>query len=95
MTPDDLSGLSSTDLAVLTVLLETPGRVMGRDTILRRAALTHCNPRRCDSSIVSLRRVLGADAITTVRRRGWAITPEGEASARMIPVLFQEPGTPT
>jgi DNA-binding winged helix-turn-helix (wHTH) protein len=66
--------LSATDLAVLNVLREHTGRIVGRATINRLAGLDHCTERRCDSAIVSLRRVLGQDAIVTVRRRGWMLT---------------------
>ena len=69
--------LSSTDMAVLMVLVQSIGRVISRGSILRMAGIDHCGARRCDSAIVSLRRVLGADSIVTVRRRGWMLTEEG------------------
>ena len=69
--------LSGTDMAVLAVLRASAGRVVGRDTILRRAGLDHCGNRRCDSAIVSIRKVLGLDSILTVRRRGWMLTDAG------------------
>ena len=69
--------LSNTDKAVLDVLWNSAGRVLGRGTILRQAGLDNCVARRCDSAIVNLRRVLGTDAIVTVRRRGWMLTDDG------------------
>lgn len=69
--------LSGTDMAVLAVLRASAGRVVGRDTILRLAGLDHCGARRCDSAIVSIRKVLGIDSILTVRRRGWMLTDCG------------------
>ena len=73
--------LSNTDKAVLDVLWDSAGRVLGRGTILRLAGLDNCVARRCDSSIVNLRRVLGTDAIVTVRRRGWMLTDDGLSRA--------------
>lgn len=75
------SGLSTTDSAVLQVLREHAGRIVGRATINRQAGLDHCTERRCDSAIVSLRRVLGQDSIVTVRRRGWMLTDGGAGRA--------------
>jgi DNA-binding response OmpR family regulator len=70
-------GLTATETAVLDVLRRSAGRVVGRATINREAGLDHCTERRCDSAIVSLRRVLGPDSIVTVRRRGWMLTEAG------------------
>ena len=70
-------GLTVTETAVLEVLRRCAGRVVGRATINREAGLDHCTERRCDSAIVSLRRVLGPDSIITVRRRGWMLTGAG------------------
>ena len=63
------------ELAVLQVFLDCRGRVVSRLEIARRAGLTGMNQRRCDSLLVTLRRVLGADAIRTVRGRGWMLEP--------------------
>lgn len=76
--------LSATDKAVLRVLLDNCGKVVGRDTILRVADLDHLGDRRVDASIVVLRRALGADAIATVRRRGWMLGTEFAQPARDI-----------
>jgi DNA-binding response OmpR family regulator len=79
--------LSGTERAVLDVLLHSPGRVVSRATILRRAGLDHCDERRCDSAIVSIRKVLGLESIITVRRRGWMLAECGiERAADLIGV---------
>lgn len=68
---DRLLDLSSQQVAVLGVLAAAGGRVIGRDELQRRVGLSHRAPRRCDSLIVALRRVLGPGTIVTVRGRGW------------------------
>ena len=73
--PSDAS-LSQTDLAVLRVLVESPGRIVGRETIARRAGFDGVSLRRADASIVVLRRILGASSIVTVRSRGWMLAEE-------------------
>ena len=79
--PDpDAAALGTTERAVLAVLLAEAGRVVGRDSILRRAGLRDRMPRRCDAAIVSIRRALGPDAVVTVRGRGWRLD-EGSATA--------------
>jgi len=69
------------DLAVLRVLVDNRGRVIGRSELARRAGLTELNHRRCDSILVTLRRSLGATAIRTVRGRGWMLDPDTIAVA--------------
>ncbi len=76
--------LSQTDLAVLRVLVESPDRIVGRETIVRRAGLDGVSTRRADASIVVLRRILGADAIITVRRRGWMLAMASHAVATTL-----------
>jgi hypothetical protein len=61
--------------AVLTVLFDNRGRVVGRRELARQAGLAGLNERRCDSLLVGLRRAVGADAIVTVRSRGWMLSP--------------------
>ncbi len=78
------SQLSPADLAVLRTLLTHSGQVLGRTTIQRFAGLDHCSARRCDSVLVSLRRVLGADAIITVRQRGWMLSDSGVLAAEEV-----------
>jgi DNA-binding winged helix-turn-helix (wHTH) protein len=61
--------------AVLSILLDNAGRVVGRREIARNAGLAELSERRCDSLLVQVRRQLGADSIITVRRRGWMLAP--------------------
>ena len=78
------ANLSQTDLAVLRVLVESPDRIVGRETIVRRAGLDSVSMRRADASIVVLRRILGADSIITVRRRGWMLALESQTKASSL-----------
>lgn len=73
--------------AVLAVLVESQGRVIGRRELARRAGLAELSDRRCDSILVTLRRVLGPASIITVRRRGWML-----AQSAMADHLFAERG---
>lgn len=68
---DEVLALSASAFAVLAVFAEVGGRVVGRTELSRRAGLAQLSERRADALIVELRRVLGADAIVTVRGRGW------------------------
>lgn len=74
--------MSATDARVLQVLVESAGRVLSRESLMRMTGIESVSPRRVDSSMVVLRRILGPDAIRTVRRRGWILTEEGLATAR-------------
>lgn len=76
--------LSATDLAVLAVLVRAQGRVVGRATILRLAGLVNLSERRCDTSMVAIRRVLGEDAVRTVRRRGWLLEEHAVVAAKEV-----------
>jgi DNA-binding response OmpR family regulator len=69
---------------VLNALLDSGGRVVDRHQLRRAAGLDELNERRCDSVLVGLRRVLGPDAVVTVRRRGWRLSPESIAAAMTI-----------
>jgi DNA-binding response OmpR family regulator len=60
---------------VLQALLDCRGRVVSRRELARLAGIADLNDRRCDSLLVSIRKVLGADAIRTVRGRGWMLVP--------------------
>jgi DNA-binding response OmpR family regulator len=83
--PADLrASLTPLDIKVLEVLVESSGRVVGRDFIARQTGIESGTARRVDASLVALRRVLGHDSLLTVRSRGWMLTPEGEASARTV-----------
>jgi DNA-binding response OmpR family regulator len=55
------------------VLVANRNRVIGRRELARQAGLVDLSERRCDSVLVGLRRVLGHDAIVTVRSRGWML----------------------
>jgi DNA-binding response OmpR family regulator len=84
--PDPVSLTAPTDLsamerAVLVTLYEAAGRVVARRELARRAGIAGGHERRCDAALVGLRRVLGADAIVTVRSRGWMLHPDATARA--------------
>ena len=74
--------MGAQERAVLSVLLENHNRVVGRRELARQAGLLGLNERRCDSLLVVLRRVLGPDAIVTVRSRGWMLSRGAVARAR-------------
>jgi DNA-binding response OmpR family regulator len=76
-----LGDLSETDLSILRVLTDSQGRVVSRESILRLAGLDNVSARRADASVVVLRRVLGAESIITVRRRGWMLSDEAHKAA--------------
>lgn len=78
------SDLSPQEMAVLRVLVESCERVIGRRELARRIGLSDVNERRCDSLLVAIRRTLGADAIRTVRGRGWILESHGLDAARSI-----------
>jgi DNA-binding response OmpR family regulator len=65
--------LTTQERAVYDVLARNAGRVLSRAEIAREAGISNLSERRCDSLIVGIRRRVGADAILTVRRRGWMI----------------------
>jgi DNA-binding response OmpR family regulator len=64
-------------MKVLRVLWESQGKMLSRETLMRKAGLDLSSARRVDSSMVVLRRVLGPDSLRTVRQRGWMLTEEG------------------
>jgi DNA-binding response OmpR family regulator len=75
-TVDVAGALSVTPLppqesAVLRALIACSGRVVCE--LSRLAGIAELNERRCDSLLVSIRKVLGPDSIRTVRGRGWMI----------------------
>ena len=67
--------LAAQESAVLQALLDCRGRVVSRRELARLAGIADLNDRRCDSLLVSIRKVLGADSIRTVRGRGWMLVP--------------------
>lgn len=76
--------LTDADISVLRVLVRQEGRVTSRETLARLAGLDSASVRRADVCLVALRRVLGPDAINTVRQRGWILTERGLNSAKKI-----------
>ena len=78
------SPLTPLDIKILEVLVESSGRVVGRDYIARQTGIESSAARRVDASLVALRRTLGPDSLLTVRSRGWMLSPEGEESARAL-----------
>jgi len=67
------SPLPPQEAAVLRALITCSGRVVSRRELSRLAGIAELNERRCDSLLVSIRKVLGPDSIHTVRGRGWMI----------------------
>ena len=76
--------LSETDLSILRVLAGSKGRVVSRESILRLAGIDNVSARRADASLVVLRRILGADSVVTVRRRGWMLSEEAHKAAEKL-----------
>ena len=79
---DELLPLTTHEVAVLAVLGASPGRVVPRTELARRAGLARAGARRCDSLLVGVRRALGADAVRNVRGRGWMLTVEVSIRSR-------------
>jgi DNA-binding winged helix-turn-helix (wHTH) protein len=84
MSAPDAVRLGRRELAVLEVLVEQRGRVIDRSTLRRDAGLDDLNPRRCEAVLVGVRRLLGPDAVVTVRRRGWRLSGDALATALAI-----------
>lgn len=77
--------------AVLTVLYLHRHRVVGRRELARAAGLATLSQRRCDSVLVGVRRLLGADSIITVRSRGWRLAPAAaEQAAQLLGIAADE-----
>jgi DNA-binding winged helix-turn-helix (wHTH) protein len=76
--------LSETDLSILRVLSDSRGRVVSRESILRLAGLDNVSARRADASLVVLRKILGAENVITVRRRGWMLSEEAHKAAEKL-----------
>ena len=77
-------GLTSLDMGTLRLLVEHHGRVISRDQMARMLNVDTSAARRVDGSLVVLRRLLGPEAIKTVRSRGWMLSAVGLASAYRI-----------
>lgn len=80
-TPLGIASLGTQERAVLSVLVANQGRVLGRRELARQAGMSDLSERRCDSVLVGIRRVLGPDAIRTVRSRGWILDDRAAALA--------------
>jgi len=73
---DPLGHLGAQERAVLFALAERAGKVVSRRELARQVGIAELSERRCDSLLVGVRRVLGPDAIVTVRSRGWMLQLE-------------------
>ena len=69
------------DLQILRLLMESQGKIVGRDFLARQTGLESASARRVDASLVSIRRWLGTDSLVTVRRRGWMLSEAGHVAA--------------
>ena len=78
---DPLGHLGTQERAVLFALAQSAGKVVSRRELARRVGISNLSERRCDSLLVGVRRVLGPDAIRTVRSRGWILDPAVAAAA--------------
>jgi DNA-binding winged helix-turn-helix (wHTH) protein len=76
--------LGEQEQSVLNVLLANRGRVISRRELARRAGLATLSDRRCDGLLVAIRRALGANAVVTVRSRGWMLSDEAVATASAL-----------
>jgi len=83
--------LGPNEVSVLRVLLDANGKVVSRQEIARRANLRDLGDRRTDSLIVAVRRALGAEAIRTVRGRGWMLVDSARDRARELLAKGQQP----
>lgn len=75
--------LGAKELLLLQILVEAGGRVVSRTELRRRAALS--SDRRCDDLLVNVRRVVGADAVQNVRRRGWRFDLSALKTDALVP----------
>jgi len=59
--------------AIYATLFDRAGRVVSRAELARAAGIADLGPRRCDALMVDIRRLVGAERLVTVRRRGWML----------------------
>ena len=69
------------DLHILRLLVESQGKIVGRDFLARQTGLESASARRVDASLVSIRRWLGTNSLVTVRQRGWMLSEAGYVAA--------------
>ncbi len=84
---DPLGHLGTQERAVLLALAEDAGKVVSRRELARRIGVENLSERRCDSILVGVRRVLGPDAIRTVRSRGWMLQPHALPDTSVLATL--------
>ena len=65
--------LTDREIALLTVLRDSRGRVLTRTELARRAGLKGVQPRRVDALLVNVRRALDDERLINVRSRGWML----------------------
>lgn len=68
-----MAELTSQEQALLSALREASGRVLGRAQLAQRLEIQNLSPRRVDSLLTNVRKHVGAEAIVTVRGRGWRL----------------------
>lgn len=68
----------------MAVLVANRRRVIGRRELARLSGMAELSDRRCDSVLVGVRRVLGPDAIVTVRSRGWMLAEHAVPLAEAV-----------
>lgn len=78
------TSIGAHERAILEVFIQNEGRIVSRLELSRQAGLAELNTRRCDSLLVTLRRILGQDAIITVRQRGWMLAEQARALAASL-----------
>jgi uroporphyrinogen-III synthase len=73
--PDGRAHLSGLDRALLAVLAERPGAVVGRATLRRRVWANRCEEKTVDAGVARLRRALQPSGLRVdiVPRRGWLL----------------------
>jgi hypothetical protein len=73
--------LGAHERAMLTVLAQRPGKVVTNEVIAQRLGLPSLTPRRATELVGGINGALGTDAVVTVPRRGWMLSPYPDAPA--------------